>query len=131
MDHQVPDIQVNVSMILDKLPKGDKKGGRTIFSAMFFFQIAFVLQNPDKHSDPLAQHRACVEGTLRVYEIPLKANPKDRQPYLDELIERREAGTLAQFVKKRTEDACKKVTSRLNRRRIYPLSAHSSLSFSD
>jgi hypothetical protein len=30
-----------------------------------------------------------------VYEVLLKANTKDRQLFLDDLIQRREAGTLA------------------------------------
>jgi len=105
---EVPDIHVNVCMILDKLPKGDKKDGQTLFNAMFFSQLAFVLRNPDKQSDTLAQYQAGVEGALRVYEVLLKANPKDREPYLDDLMQRREAGTLAQFVKERAEAACKK-----------------------
>ena len=57
--------------------------------------------------DRLAEYQAGVEGALRVYEVLVKANPKDRQPYLDDLIQRREAGTLAQFVKERAEAACK------------------------
>lgn len=103
----VPDVHVNLCSILDKLPKGDKKGGMTLFAAMVFAQTALVLQNPDRQGDLLAQYQAGVEGVLRVYEILLKANPKDRQPYLDDLIERRESGTLAMFVKERAEVVCK------------------------
>ena len=64
--------------------------------------------HPDKRDDRLGEYQAGVEGALRVYEVLLKANPKDRQPFLDDLIERRESGTLAQFVKERAEAACKK-----------------------
>ncbi len=74
---------------------------------MVFAQTAFVLQNPDKQNAILAQYQAGVEGALRAYEALLKANPKDRQPYLDDLIQRREAGTLSQFVKERAAVACK------------------------
>ena len=105
---EIPDVQIDLCPILDRMPKGDKKDGQTLFTAMVLAQTAFVLENPDRQSDALAQYQAGVEGVLRIYELLLKANPKDRQPYLDELIQRREAGTLAQFVKERAEAACHK-----------------------
>ncbi|MFY9852313.1 MAG: hypothetical protein WAK26_00365, partial [Terracidiphilus sp.] len=43
---QVPDLHVHLCMIIDKLPKGDKKNSQAIFNAMLFSQIAFVIQNP-------------------------------------------------------------------------------------
>jgi hypothetical protein len=104
---EVPDIHVNMCMILDKLPKGDKKDASTIFLAETFAQAAFVIQNPSRQNDRMAEYQAGVEGALHVYEVLLKANPKDRQPYLDDLIQRREAGTLGQFVKERMDAACK------------------------
>jgi len=36
----------------------------------------------------------------------LKSNPKDRQPFLDDLIQRRDAGTLPQWVKERAAATC-------------------------
>jgi hypothetical protein len=42
-----------------------------------------------------------------VYELLLAANAKDRQPYLDDLIQRRTNGALAAFVKERSMTACK------------------------
>jgi hypothetical protein len=104
---EVPDVHVNVCMIFDKLPKGNKKDSSTIFLAETLAQTAFVLQNPDKQGDLLAQYQAGVDGALRVYEILLKSNPKDRQPYFDDLIQKRDGGTLAEFVKERTASACK------------------------
>ncbi|HME58859.1 MAG TPA: hypothetical protein VKF63_11025 [Terracidiphilus sp.] len=98
---EVPDIHVNLCSILDKLPKGDKQDRPTLFTAMFITQVAFALQNPDKQDDLLAQYQAGIEGVLRIYETLLKSNPKDREPYLDDLIQRRDAGTLPQWVKKR------------------------------
>jgi len=104
---EVPDQTVHVCMILDKLPKGDKKDGSTIFGGAFMGQAAFVLENPDKKDNSQAEFQAGVEGALKIYELLLKANPKDRQPYLDDLIQRREAGTLSQFVADRAAVACK------------------------
>jgi hypothetical protein len=103
---QVPDLHVHVCVFFDKLPKGDKKNSQAIFNAMFFSQIAFVIQNPDQQNGPLAEYQAGVEGALRVYEVLVKSNSKDQQPFLDDLINRRNAGTLAQWVKERAAATC-------------------------
>jgi len=105
---EIPDVHVDLCTILDKLPKGDKKDGQTLFSAMVLAQTKYVLQNLDKQDDVLPQYQAGVEGVLRTYEILVKANPKDRETYLDDLVKRRDAGTLADFVKERAATACKK-----------------------
>jgi hypothetical protein len=96
----IPDVTVHMSAILiDKMPKGDKKDSASIIFAEMVSQAAFLIQNPDKQNDLLAEYQAGVEGALRVYEVLLKDNPKDRQPFLDDLIQRRDAGTLTQWVK--------------------------------
>lgn len=104
----VPDFTVHGCWILDKLPKDDKKDSATIVGGMFMAQIAFVIENPDRRDDRLGEYQAGVEGALRVYEALVKANPKDRQAYLDDLVARREAETLPQFVKERADAACQK-----------------------
>jgi hypothetical protein len=103
----VPDLTVHVCMVLDKLPKGDKKDGATIFGGGFMGQAEFVLENPGQKDDRLPELMAGVEGALHVYEQLLKTNPKDREAYLDDLIQRRDAGTLARFVKERAAAGCK------------------------
>lgn len=103
----VPDVTVHACWILDKLTKGDKKDSATVFGGQVVAQTEFVIENPGKKDDVFAEYQAGVEGALRVYELLLKANPKDRQPYLDDLIARRDHGTLAQFVKGRAQAACK------------------------
>jgi hypothetical protein len=103
----VPDLTVHACIILDKQPKGDKKDSVAIFGGQVMAQTAFILENPDKKGVLLAEYQAGIEGALHVYELLLKANPKDRQPYLDDLVQRRDAGTLAEFVKERAAVACK------------------------
>lgn len=104
----VPDLTVHLCSILDKLPKGDKKDSSTIFAGMFMAQAGYVLENADKQGDLLPEYQAGVEGALRVYEMLVKANSKDRQSYFDDLVARRTAGTLDEFVKQRADAACKK-----------------------
>jgi len=103
---EVPDIRVNICLLLDKQPKNDKKDAQAIFNGMLFAQIAFAIEHPEQQNDTLAQYQAGAEGALRTYEKLLKANPKDQQPYLDDLLQKREAGTLPQWVKERVAAAC-------------------------
>jgi hypothetical protein len=104
---EVPDITVHACTILDGLSKPGKKDSDLVFGQMVFSQAAFLIQNPDKKDDRNAEYLAGVEGALGIYESLLKANSKDRQTYLDDLLERRAAGTLEQFVKERAAIACK------------------------
>ena len=103
----VPDLTVHVCMILDKLPKGDKKNGNLIFGGAFMGQAASVIENAAKRVDFTGEYQAGTESALHVYELLLKANPKDRESYLDDLLQCRESGTLANFVKERSLAACK------------------------
>ena len=103
----VPDLTVHVCIILDKLPTGDKKDSATIFSGEFMGQAEYVLENAGKAEDRQPELIAGVEGALRVYELLVKANAKDRQHYLDDLVQRRDAGTLAAFVQERAATGCK------------------------
>jgi len=103
----VPDLSVHVCDILEKLSKGDKKDGTTVFGGAFMAQVAFVIENPNKRSDRLAELEAGAKCSLNVHALLLKSNPKDCQPYLDDFIRRRDAGTLEGFVKRRADDACK------------------------
>lgn len=103
----VPDLTVHVCILLDKLPKGDKKDSSTVFGAQFMGQAAFVLEHPDS-ADLSAEYQAGVESALHTYEQLVKSNAKDRQPYLDDLVQKRDAGTLAGFVKERAAASCNK-----------------------
>jgi hypothetical protein len=104
---QVPDVHVSICLLVD-LPKGDKKHSQTLFTAMMLSQTAFAIQHRDDPPDVKAEHVAGVDGLLNVYEKVLAANAKDRQPALDDLLQLRQAGTLADYVKDRAAASCKK-----------------------
>jgi hypothetical protein len=105
---EVPDVHVSVCLLLDKQPKGDKQDANSIFAAMVLAQTAYAIQNPDAKSDSQEAYLAGVNGALHVYELLLKDKPKDRQPYLDDLLQKRDANSLAQFVQERSEKSCHK-----------------------
>jgi len=104
---EVPDIHVKVCTLLPNLPKGDKKDSNIIFTQMMFSSAGYAIQHMNDPSDDLAQYSAGVNGALRLYEILLAANPKDRQPALDDLVQKRDAGTLNAYVKEKAATTCK------------------------
>ncbi|MGD0631200.1 MAG: hypothetical protein ABR987_17870 [Terracidiphilus sp.] len=102
----VPDIRLDLCTGFFKLTKAGSKDGQTLFNAMVFAQTAYLLENSDGQTDKLGEIQAGVEGVLHVYEVLLKASPKDRQPDLDKLIKQRDKGMLAKFVELRATSSC-------------------------
>jgi hypothetical protein len=103
---QISGAHARLRTILD-FPKDNKKDSQTLFAAMIFTQTACAAQNLDLQGELLAEYQAGVEGVPRIHEVLLKANPKDKQPSLDDLMQRCEAATLAQWVKKRADATCR------------------------
>ena len=101
-----PDLRASICTALDS-QKGNKKDAQTLFNAMFLAQIAYAINHPGKRSDHLDEYQAGVDGLLHAYELLAKSKPKDQQPYLDDLIQQRNAGTLTEFVKQRAAAICK------------------------
>jgi carboxypeptidase Q len=97
---EVPDIQVKVcSTLLDPLMGTKKNYASEIFGQMMFSSAAFAIENPEKANDDAAKYQAGLEGALKAYESILKTDRKARWKHLDDLIKRRTAGTLAEFVR--------------------------------
>jgi hypothetical protein len=103
---EVPDIHVKICTLID-LPKGSKKDSDVIFSAMMFGGAREAIEHKDDPVDELAQYRAGMASALKVYELLIAQNPKDRQPALDDLIQKRGAGTLDVWVSERAAKECK------------------------
>ena len=104
---EIPDIHLHMCLNLGRYGKFDKKYFGDFFGAELLAQTKFLLQDPDKQDDRLAEYQAGVEGALRFYEALLKENPKVRKPLMDELLKKSDAGTLALFVKQQSESECK------------------------
>ena len=96
----VPDINVTLcSNVLgeSKRQKGDYES--ELFSQLAFSQGKFVIENPDKAGDEAAVQLAGVEGVLRAWQAIKTAKPKAKYPLMDELLQKQQAGTLAEHVK--------------------------------
>ena len=103
---EVPDIHVSVCALLPDMPKDDKKDSAIIFGQMMFAGAKYAIQHKDDPANNLAQFQAGLAGAIRLYEGLVSQNPKDRQPKLDELVERLHAGTLDAYVAEKAPKAC-------------------------
>lgn len=74
------------------------KFSNELFSQNMFGNAAFKLENQDKKDDENAAQLAGLESALRAYEAMVKANPKAKLAAADELIVKRNNGTLAKAV---------------------------------
>jgi hypothetical protein len=105
---EVPDIHVGFCTdLLPALSKGDKNDAFIIRTQLMFSGARYAIQKPGSTADDEAQYMAGVEGALRTYEVLVAQKPKDQLPALDELLKKREAGTLEDYVKAQAAH-CKK-----------------------
>lgn len=105
---EVPDVSVTVcSDYLKPLMDKDKNYSSELFFQMTLSSAAFIIEHPDQAKDDVAVNKAGVEGALRAYEAILKQKPKAQWPFLDELIQRREKGTLEEYVRGIAATKCK------------------------
>ena len=96
----VPDININLcGKLLGPLVDSKKNYSTEIFGQLIPSSGAFIIKNPDKAQDNVAVYTAGVEGALRAYESILKAKPKAKWEFLDDLIEKRNKGELVGHVR--------------------------------
>lgn len=104
----VPDITVTLCTdYLSGLYKDKKNYSSELAMQMTFSSVAFIIENPAQAQDDVAVQKAGVEGTLRAYEAILKEKPKAKWPFLDDLIQRRDKGTLEEYVREISTTKCK------------------------
>jgi hypothetical protein len=96
-----PDVNVKLCTSVlgeSKRLKGDYEGELVSFQLMFG-QAKFIIENPDQAKDDAAVYLGGVESVLRTWEAIKAAKPKAKFPLMDELLQQRQAGTLAEHVK--------------------------------
>ena len=105
---EVPDITVTLCAdYLRPILGKDKNYAFEIFNQMTLSSAAFIIENPEQAKDKVAVNKAGLEGSLKAYEAILKTKPKAKWPFLDELIERRNKGTLEEYVREIATTKCK------------------------
>jgi len=96
---EVPDISIKLCLKVlgdSKQTKGDYE--TDLVGHLMFSQAKFIIENPDKANDDAAVYLAGVEGVLRLWQALKTAKPKAKFPFMDELLEKQQAGTLAEHV---------------------------------
>src|SRR5204862_5297515 len=96
----VPDINVKLcGNLLGPLLGSNKNYSAEIYTQMAPSSAAFIIMNLEKAQDNVAVYTAGVEGALRTYESILKTKPKAKCQFLDDLIDQRNKGELAEHVR--------------------------------
>lgn len=104
---EVPDVYVKVChQLLEPLLKSQKDYSSELFTQMTFSSAAFIVEHPEKAKDDAAVYQAGLEGTLRAYESIRKYQDAVRHRHLDDLLKKRQAGELAEFISKNNKN-CK------------------------
>ena len=104
---KVPDITVTICNLLGPMPGDDHPFFPFVLAQSMFSQGAFIIEHPDQADDKVAVQTAGMIGSLKVYDIFVKAVPDGRLPFLDELLKRREEGTLATYMAEAVAKECK------------------------
>jgi len=96
---EVPDISVKMcTTFLGDL--GDSKSGNpgAIIATMLASEAAFVIEHPEKAKDVDAVYYAGVDGALHSYEAIHSKDASYRLSHLDDLIQKRDQGKLADYI---------------------------------
>jgi hypothetical protein len=104
---EAPDITIKLCMNAfgpSKRFKGDYEA--ELMAQLTFSQAKFIIENPDKAPDDAAVYLAGVEGVLRTWQAIKAVKPKAKFEVMEELLQKQQAGTLAEYVKESAK-SCK------------------------
>jgi hypothetical protein len=104
---KVKDITVIVCDLLGPIPGDDLPYSAEILTQMIFSNASFQIEHPDKLDDQVAVQTAGVEGALKAYEAILNSKPDAHIAFLDDLVQKRNDGQLAEHMKVVVPDKCK------------------------
>jgi hypothetical protein len=103
----VPDVQVSMcTSFFPTLPKNNQQDSTILTLQMVYSSTGYVIEHMQGKLDVNAEYLAGVEGALAAYEHLVEAKPEDREPDLDALIKRRDAGTLPAYIKATAQAGC-------------------------
>jgi hypothetical protein len=98
----IPDINVTICAPLmfgvDFISEQNKYTSQLSYQATFG-SAAYIIEHPDKAGDLDAQFLAGVESALKAYSAIVKSEPQAKSKALDDLLEKRKQGKLADFVR--------------------------------
>lgn len=98
---ETPDVSVTACLAsLGGMSRKDYARAPEIVAQYTLAMAAFILGNPAKSNDPDAQQLAGVEGALNAYRSIRAAQPQEKSPALEKLLELQSRGELPAFVQK-------------------------------
>jgi hypothetical protein len=103
---RIPDITVTVCDLFGPPPPTAHPFFSQVVDQGLFSAGAFVIEHPERARDELAIQTAGMEGSLRVYEAYAKAQPLYRLRFVDDLLAKHKAGTLAAYLREAVPKAC-------------------------
>jgi hypothetical protein len=89
-------------------PAGEKKYkyvGELLAQTMFS-STTFIIEHPEAATDRVAVNLAGVEGALRMYGAMVRAEPKARHEFLDQLVAKQAQGKLRAYVDEVGKTGC-------------------------
>jgi uncharacterized protein len=104
---EVPDIAVRPCNLVDAPNHDPYEYGQELYEQITYSEGVFILQNPAKTTDWNAAFLAGMNGALRAYESILKQKPTVRSAFLDDLLQQRASGGLADTVGRLVRERCK------------------------
>jgi hypothetical protein len=104
---EVPDVVVPVCPgLVPQLVNTKRNYAHELAMQVVYSSAAFIVEHPELQVDQQAVFLAGVEGALKSYEAILKARPRARWYFLDNLVQMRNKGELKEYLRKQISDNC-------------------------
>ena len=100
----IPDI--TISVCVDPAEGERYRYSRELLLQKMFSSVAYIIQTSARSRDDLSVEEAGVEGALKAYEAIVKKDPQARSAYWDRLLQKRQKGTLHDYVAHYMESSC-------------------------
>lgn len=95
----IPDITVTECSEFFGRPAGSTHSHtKEIVYQMDISSAAYIIEHPDKAKDEQAVATAGLIGSLKAYQAIVKREPDARWPYMDKLVQMRDAGKLDDYI---------------------------------
>jgi len=95
---EVPDVHVSIcgGPVMQALVKSKKKVAHQLFEQLSLSMGAYNIQHPEPGPESIEQQQAGLDGMLKMYEALLKQHPSDHIAAIDEILEKKKSGRMAE-----------------------------------
>jgi hypothetical protein len=95
---EVPDVHVSIcgGPVMTALVQSKKKIAHQLFEEFTLFMGAYAIEHPEPGPESTEQQQAGLDGMLKFYDAWLKQHPNDHIAAVDEAMQKKQSGQLAQ-----------------------------------